>query len=203
MRFQGFLTEKKIPPATAVQIIRSSCKPFLREIENGWFGFLYRGSKKRFETNIERFSSRTDRRPVDMSLTKHEILDRIFEKKFGWKARSGGVFCSGHPSIAARYGTPYLFFPIGEYKYIWSPEIRDLYDYINKKTPSFMDTDKDIVIRETEKFFENVVDLYKDNDLKEAMKAGNEITMKCKTYYLSDMTPHYMLDALLDAEKKK
>jgi len=197
MRLQGFLTEKIISPENVIKILVSSCQPFLKEIKNGRNGFLYRGKNSYSAASIERFSSRIDRKPKDMSALNHDILDELFEKKFGWKSRSEGVFCSGHPSIAARYGSIYIFFPIGEYKYLWSPEIKDLFDRVRMKSWSWLEKGtREVRVAERLENLRGMVDTYKDNDLKEAMYSGNEISVKCKTFYLVDLSVNYLMDRL-------
>jgi hypothetical protein len=62
----------------------------------------------------------------------HDYLDEQFKKKFGWKARSEGVFCVRSKQIAYNYGNPYSVFPIGNYKYIYSNKIHDLYVHFDE-----------------------------------------------------------------------
>lgn len=67
-----------------------------------------------------------------MSPNLQKIFDEFFYKKFRWKPRSEGVFTIGDiKSIRGVYGIPYIFVPIGEYKYLWSPDVDDLYEEID------------------------------------------------------------------------
>jgi hypothetical protein len=36
------------------------------------------------------------------------------------------------------YGTTYVIFPIGKYKLMWSPKVRDLYDHLSNKFWSYI-----------------------------------------------------------------
>ncbi len=105
----------------------SKCKSFIKEIKSA-NRLIYRGSKR----NIDLFkilNSHVDyRTPKDMDSYMHDELNYWFEKKFGWKVRNG-VFVTSKLSDANQYGKAYIFFPIGEYKYVWSDVINDLYHY--------------------------------------------------------------------------
>ena len=52
----------------------------------------------------------------------------VFYRKFKWKPRSTGVFCTGDKEQAKGYGGLATVWPIGNFKYIWNPEIRDFLD---------------------------------------------------------------------------
>lgn len=84
-----------------------------------------RGTKKNIMMGAQIFTSRQDRRPQDMPIEIHNKYDELFLEKFGWKARSEGVFVAGGDRTS--YGTPFFFFPVNGYKFIWSPAIFDLY----------------------------------------------------------------------------
>ena len=138
---------------------------------------LYRGSKK--EVNIaNRFIPRTDRIPSDIKMEIHNEYDKLFYEKFGWKARSEGVFASGSKRIS--YGKPYLFFPVNGYKFVWSPDIFDLY------------TSKFNSITNIEKGFK----AYTDGNLRKAVLSGNEIIFKCKAYWLVNIYNDAGLDII-------
>src|SRR5574343_219856 len=102
----------------AVKIFHNECKPFQKEIgfnNNFDFDLLYRGMKnkpKLFIGNV-----RPDRRPSDTPLPIHEFMDNWFYKKFGVKFRSNAMFASKNSLSTLTYGTSYIVFPIGEFKY--------------------------------------------------------------------------------------
>jgi len=134
MRLNKYINEiyqrdKKIEPI--YKLIDKNCAPFLKEIKNVRM-FLYRGSEENID-RIKRIKPRKDRRPKDMPEELHETFDDLFHKKFGWYVRSEGVFVTGDKVLSASYGTPYLFFPIGKYKYVWSSKIMDLYTEIENE----------------------------------------------------------------------
>lgn len=83
--------------------------------------------------DIELFYARKDRRPKDTPLEVHNWFDGMFKKKFGWKARSEGVFASTNPNGLEPFGKhTYLMYPANGYSYVWSPKIEDLTDYASK-----------------------------------------------------------------------
>lgn len=69
---------------------------------------------------------RKNRRPLDTENWVHDEVDRILEPLAGFRPRSAGLFCTGSKAIASGYGREYIVFPAGEFKFIWSPYIKDL-----------------------------------------------------------------------------
>jgi len=105
-------------------ILSRDCKKFIDEIR-GTKSLLYRGTMK-FVNDYAIFNSRIDdRRPRDLNVDLHNDLNNEFVKKFGWKVRNG-VFAVSLKSIAGGYGLPYIFLPVGNYKYVWSPSVYDI-----------------------------------------------------------------------------
>jgi hypothetical protein len=110
--------------------IKKDCQPFLKEIKSVG-RLLYRGSKIQIKSYKILKSYLEDRTPKNMNIEVHDYLNKQFKKKFGWPIRNG-IFVSFDPDMAASYGTPYFFFPIGKYKYSFSKKVVDLYeDYYN------------------------------------------------------------------------
>jgi hypothetical protein len=115
--------------------IYKDCQPFLRDISNSkYMSFLYSGrnsSKPMFEKIV-----RLNRKPTDTYHEIHSDLDDEFERQFGYPARSNSVFCTGDEGDAAEYGTLYMIFPQGKYKFLYSKEIGDLYIKMSGKAGS-------------------------------------------------------------------
>jgi len=110
-----------------VQLIKKNCKPFLSEFDI-YDNPIYRGSNRNMADNIfMKVRSRKRRKPKDTPMFLHNILDDLFNKYFGWKARSEGIFVTHNRSMANNFGWSVLFFPKGKYEYIWNPDIEDLY----------------------------------------------------------------------------
>ncbi|MFW6130062.1 MAG: hypothetical protein ACOC56_02685 [Atribacterota bacterium] len=104
------------------ELLNSKCKKFLKETKGDLF---YRGAAKAIKT-FEVLKPRKDRRPLNTPKELHDFLDMLFNSKFGWKVRSEGVFIMKSKSNVMFYGHSFLFFPIGNYKYVWSPYITDI-----------------------------------------------------------------------------
>jgi len=150
---------------------------------------LYRGKKGYSIEKYKIITSRTDRTPVDMPIEYHELLDEQFESEFGWKARSEGVFATHDFRQANAYGMVYFFFPIGDFKYIWSPKIRDLYIHLDQIADGEMERAKSTINieRVMKSSIEDIVDTYIDNKFMSAIKSEHEITFKCNSYYMVHM----------------
>lgn len=133
MRLKKFIKNrdsKDIESSRIPDIIIKDCKLFIKELKKTRKkDFLYRGTEKGI-FNFKKIKSRKNREPKDMPDDLHKLFDKLFESEFGWKARSEGVFVTGNPGIAGSYGIPYIFFPIGKYKYVWSSSIEDLFGEI-------------------------------------------------------------------------
>jgi hypothetical protein len=235
-------------------ILTKDCSIFLKELKKiKSKHLLYRGYKKEL-FDFKKIKTRKDRRPKDMSEEIYNEFNIEFKHKFGWKPRSEGVFATSNISEAGSYGTIFLFFPVGKYKFIWSETIKDLfyeieneewytfnehhYDHIysyewneiygegghgswyfrgeNLKVNDYNDALDKIELKydkhseyelkwvpdksEDDYFEEKIKDmeelkekeiqyyvsLYKEKNLKDAIKSGNEITFKCDYYYLVD-----------------
>lgn len=100
--------------------------------------FLYRGMTNPLGKEI--FVKTTDmdkpRRPRDMPRIVHAIFDKYMEDTFGLKYRSFAKFATGSLKNAETYGTPFIFIPIGDYKFCYSYKVKDPY---NDVFASFMD----------------------------------------------------------------
>ena len=135
MRLQSYLNERNTYPPdqdevhNILQRLQRDCKPFITEYKrSNCKGFLYRGSD-RSQGLIQKVRSRVDniRYPKDTPEELHNQLNNEFHKKFGWPVRNG-VFTTGSSIFAKGYGRPYIFLPIGKYKYVWSESTKDLFE---------------------------------------------------------------------------
>jgi hypothetical protein len=125
--------EKTTELTGIIKILKRDCKPFLNEIKSVG-ELLYRGTDISSENSIIKKTSRgKDRKPRDMPLEVHKIFNALFKKKFGWSPRQG-VFATTSETIALKYSSPYLFFPIGSYKYLYSNDVTDLYEFLDDET---------------------------------------------------------------------
>ena len=208
MKFRQYLNESD-NLYDIIDMIKNDCKPFLKEImpifkrTGGW---LYRGMTVR--DNFSQKEVRQSRMPMSTEDFAHNYIDDQMYRKFGIKGRTNTVFCSLDDEEAWGYGdTVCLIFPIGQYKYLWSPKVNDATLYIggqvDYKWQSSIQTyinfisDKERagrsntqiindIIANNEKILDKMVDTYKTTGLSKSR--GHEIMVQCRSYYyISDV----------------
>jgi len=143
-----------------LKVLEKDCSQFIKETG----GFLFRGTNRKLGEPYKKMKARKDRKPLDTSTVGHELADKLFKKKFGWKVRSEGVFTTNRTTMARGYGVNvYMFFPVNGYKYVWSEDVVDFFiTYVDAKnnnsgqtTPELMNS---IVNEYTNKGLKNVWD---------------------------------------------
>jgi len=132
-RLENYLNEAVVlrDPSNeeAQNLLLKDCKKFLRETR--WA--FYRGSDigSSNDPNIHRMKARPMvgkemRAPKDTPTWIHKLANKAFKDSYGWSPRQG-VFASDM-ATSANYGRgSFLFFPIGNYNYLWSPSITDFF----------------------------------------------------------------------------
>lgn len=157
-------------------LLTKNCQPYLKTIK-GTKELLFRGTNQSFK--LAQITPRKNRTPKDTPLKYHKLLDKLFNIKFGWKPRSTGIFCSGRDQ-ARVYGNVYSIWPIGQFKFIWSPVIHDLYMKIYNLA---WGTERWSIDLE-QSTIQELVDTYQKTNLKLAIDNRNEIMLNCSEYYL-------------------
>lgn len=208
--FKTFLEQEQ--PKTLsefAEYIELHCRDFLEKSHRK--NFLVRGldnsGKREFFVELDdkvhmpifMKTTHAERRPRDSSLEKHKMVDSYFEKRFNFKARSNNVVFAFSYSDEAKdeiaeseYGAPWIIFPIGPIKYVWSEDVVDLWPHID--TPlvdSFTE----------EQWFEHLDRMqYRDQDLDKAMFMKREIMIQCEKYLVVNEKMAYTLGKLLQIE---
>lgn len=192
--FKQFLYEKQ---RSLVEEL-SKCQPFL----NATGSSLYRGVE--LSTEAMYYTDEIDGVPIKWYISKsnknrlptdtphyiHNAADRYFQNAFGWKARSAGVFATGAIGNAHQYGAAHLMFPIGNFKFIWSPNVEDLYHHYRGIVVAFerLERQEGISFGEDDilRTFEDKLHeaKYQDDNLPAAIKSRNEIMIDCDEYIL-------------------
>lgn len=215
MRFKTYLIENEETfeiSDSDIQKVRDDCKIFINwQKAQSYLMPIYRG-KNNLPKAINKLTRRKNRIPMNTRPKINRILDDLLNKKFHWKPRSSGVFTCGDFDLVGGYGAQKLFFPIGNYRYVWSTKEDDLFlskamSDINytltqnapeKKVYASGFTKTDIVwIDKTArakavKLLEGLVDDCIDYDLHKALKTNREIMFDVDKYYLiSDRKDHY------------
>jgi len=152
-----------------------NCKPYLEQVGYDVSNnVLFRGISTADNAMLNIHQVRLDNRhPLSTPLEDHNTLNAYFTKKFGEPFRNA-MFATSAVGAAEGYtsgngNSPRAVFPIGEFTFIWSPKVKDLYtDILQGKKVSL------------EKILPTLG--YQNTDLKEAVKSGNEVMIRCKTY---------------------
>jgi len=165
------------------KLIKNDCSPYLMNEDT----ILYRGFKPVIDDVIS-VKRRKGREPVDMPVEIHLELDDMFYEEFGWRVRSEGVFVTTSIQDAKQYmprkqdeekyikDEPYIFIPKGEYRFVYHPDIDDLFSYYEAIMDDNYDGGLDWFYNS---FF---IDEFKDKKLENAR--GVEVIFDCNNYYL-------------------
>jgi hypothetical protein len=199
MRLNRYIKEEDIPNKViddTIALLRKDCGPFLKDLSKAEAGrFVLRGIKRSLKGGqyslIEKFKPRKDRWPQDVPQEIHEYVDKELKYKFGWKPRSEGVFTTSRYMVAASFGIPMLFFPIGKYKYIWAPGVKDFLSSLEKEGVAYYSGGKWTVDKSWDKEtredrIDDILDKYSNKFLWAAINGQTEIIFNCKAYYLVD-----------------
>lgn len=201
-KFYNYLNEENL--FDIINLIEKNCKPFI----NDWkklkiSDFLYSSRKDAFDFKEKRI--RKNRQPTSTPIEIHKLMDEWFNKNFGVKVRSQSLFCIFSASIVEYYyGRPYMVFPIGKYKSIWSTKIDDLYNevsffYTMVFEPSYnINNYKELPEDEKKMFKERLWKWLNDQNYKNSLvRTDNEVmivTDKCylvSMKYYQDLVKHF------------
>jgi len=192
--FKEYLGEGQAPGLdddlpNLIDVIKRDCAPFLKQ---GGSKPLWRGMRSQSTStalNVQVNGReiflytklvRQDRKPLSTSTKMHAIIDDYFYEKFGLRARTQGVFGYGQEGrkYVEEFGEPYAVFPIGDFKYVWSPKVKDLtYNMWSLTSEQQKAADP--------AFMKEYLDSkkYKTNGLKAALKTDHEISVLCNKFY--------------------
>jgi hypothetical protein len=169
-----------------LNVLEKDCSQFLDELSSKKQYPIFRGASNMDDVTEgmwEKFA-RDDRFTRDSAGEFSEDFDDVFEKKYGVRLRSNGVFATKSPAVANSYDNSYyIFFPVDGYKYYHNNNAVDLYAI----QPEYYDDTYEFSDRKEEVFIKinNIVDGYELNSIE---KAGLcELTFICKKYYLIDV----------------
>jgi hypothetical protein len=170
------LSEQSVDITHELNLIKNDCQPFIK-MAKPCRGLTVRSATNLMSTNFIKKKTRKDRQPLSTPVNTHKMLDTIFLKMFGWKVRSGGVFTYGHEGFLYSH----YFFPIGKFKFVYSPLVKDLYDYLIELKHDLKIPWEEIEIHD----LSYIMNTYTNKNLCAGIKGGkSEIVFKCKEYYL-------------------
>lgn len=196
MRFQHHINETSPDEwATLHRTLEQDCMPYIKELK-GCKSLLRRGSKNMIAF-FDKKTQRQDRRPLLVDQDIHELMDDWTAKNWGFRARSQSAFTTPKESNARAYGHPYIFFPIGKFKYAWNDYVNNLYSvYDTWWQHKYSDreegeTEQQISQRNFDDMVVPHLQAYKVNTgLNKLLKQSgetqgfSECIVNCKSYYL-------------------
>jgi len=112
------------------KILEKDCSKFIQEMKDNWTNVFWRGEsiEDSEEKNIIISRKvRKDRYPRDMDKQIQDMFDFYSRKHFNKNLRGSGVFTTKVKGDCYEYGTPFIFFPKGDYEYYWNPDVSDLF----------------------------------------------------------------------------
>jgi hypothetical protein len=177
------LFEISASPVTKIaQLLKRDCRYYLEENPDPIGKFpLYRGLGPTSKLFLKKEVHLTNRIPKDIPMSVHTILNDKFEHKFEYPYRNG-LFATGAEEIALTYskvnGVSYIIFPIGDFSFIWSPTIYDLYSELDGFSADEFDDEA-----EYREQIDKIVNSYKDEALLTAIQSSREIMIWCEAYY--------------------
>jgi hypothetical protein len=176
--FKQFISEEEL--LTVKELIERDCKPFLDESKRTFFLTRGIGDGPAEENSIIGLSGkhmmyfhkqvRTDRKPTGSSQLLHQTADAYFEETFGVKSRSNSMFTFSENGGSSIYDNLCVVFPIGNFKFVWSPDVRDMFASAYGNTS---DQIRQWLERSN----------YQDDDFVGALKSYCEIMVTCGSYY--------------------
>ncbi|WP_300760221.1 hypothetical protein [Janthinobacterium sp.] len=195
--FKDFLREES-DPVDAGEFFHREAQPFINKAAGA--GLMYRGfvdtdyikpyakitlpSGKVVDVGIT--AVRKDRRSRDLPTVAHDAFNTWMKDTFDIDGRTGSAFVLGEAAeeTASGYGYLYVVIPQGEFKYLWSPKVNDLFrTYVNSGI-------KDHLHRLTQSgemdVFQSIVNAtmdtldYRDTDLPQALQSTSEIMVECE-----------------------
>jgi hypothetical protein len=187
--------------------IKKDCQPYLTQIDSDILQYpLYRGMGTAEQPALKKKVRLAGRKPMDTPDNVHSMLNNSFTQLFGAPFRDS-MFASGSFHVTNDYGNLYLVFPIGDFEFIWSSDVVDLFsehgDYLNGISQNTHPTlDSQVVMTEW------VHDLgYQNTDLQKAIQSHHELMIRCSGYYAISISlwqdeRNYML-RLVDGELKE
>lgn len=168
--FKKFLSEE-IDLDEVLEKIQQDCMPWLMKTDR----LAFRGINIRTMPKFFTGEAITARQPTNTPDDISAAADGWFLDHFGWRARSEGLFVTGDYAMARDYGKVYMIFPIGDFKFIWSQEVHDMFAELS---PPRLDPDR------ISKVLDNLSNAeYTNKSLTKALESSHEIMISCESYY--------------------
>lgn len=175
-------------------LIKRDCQPYLSQVKDPML--LRRGVAR--QTDRMAFGKKqahlAGRNPRGTQMKEHhDAVNKYFTSEFGLPFRNA-VMTSGDQLLVGSFGTDVAVFPIGEFKFLWSPKIRDLnHQIIMNWAVEIFGTD--VKPSDQEPILIELISKsgYQTTDLEAAIKSQVEIMIWVEEYYTLDNNVDRML----------
>lgn len=153
------------------EILKRDCGPWIAQ--SRWLP-AYRGSKMvdAYDDFIK-IKTRPDKQDPDVPEELQKAFDWALERNGHEALLRNSVHVIGDANEAATYGRLFVAFPIGKFAITWSPRVKSLMGALYR--------DGKEVAR-----LKDLLPTYKAGGLHEAIRSGQEILVKCDSYYKVD-----------------
>ena len=197
--------------------ITTKCQPFLKKISYETSDYLiFRGlgiyTPQLYDTKGELITApgfNPNRYPKDTPRYLHKELNHIFTHLFKFPFRNG-TFVTSNSDMAKDYGNVVLIIPIGEFHYLWSPHVKDLFEdwdefesgeIFNAKQKGDPSPNIEDMCNKYLELMERNVMQYRTINLKDAIESGNEIMIYCDRYFVFPHKNLAVMTALKQIQK--
>jgi len=186
MKSTEFITEMYDFPEEEMQqyanLIKKDCQPYLQAIGGQVDQYeMYRGMRHVHDAFSKRKVRLDQRYPKDSSHELHDYMNDHFYDTFGAEFRNA-VFCTGSLSQVKEYGPEFAVFPIGNFEFLWSPKVEDMF----KEWEDFEIEENSDDPRQFIKT--RIAGKYTNKNIKKAIDSKHEIMIRCNEYYAVDLS---------------
>ena len=192
---------KKEDLLKGIALIKRDCQPFLQQVRDPMT--LRRGVSRNYADDKDMgrpmFSKKQahlkDRRTKAMNHGFASFTNRYFKEEFGKPFRNA-IMTTGDQMHASIFGTDVAVFPIGPFRFLWSPNVTDLnYDIVRMAENRDYPIDAAITFSPSLKgIYYGLEDAaYQDTDLQSAINSKHEIMIWAEEYYTLDNQVDRML----------
>jgi len=175
-----------------IELIKRDCQPYLQQAKPfDSYTQLLRGMGGRNDNFLKKQIRLENRKPKDIPQELHNRINQYFEQHYGASFRNA-LFTSSDYIQAENYGNVYYIFPIGDFKFLWSPDIEDLFMMYDEYRPWFR-PGSDVPQEEQDRRTQEAMDEFFKKDilggkwynsnLSAGIDSGNEVMIRAKEYY--------------------
>jgi len=179
--------------------VKNDCQIYLGQIDPGK-DILYRGirdkalagtGKGMTDKFIKKDVRLDGRNPKDTDQKAHEYINDYFVKHYGAPFRNG-MFATGRESESFKYGTSFQIFPIGDFEFLWSDSVKDLWVQSRPLRIALGDASRgdnpehwrdERVKKELKMFTDSILGSYTTSNLSGGIKSETEVMMRPASYY--------------------